>query len=284
MLGIKSFRVHPEARSAFSHRLRTVPVEHQPRQNRLLATLPEADYARLLPDLEPVPLLAGQILHYANEHEPHLYFITSGLVVRYCELKNGETTEFALTGCDGVIGIASFLSGESTPFWAEALSAGFAYRLAGRLVAREFAQTSPLARILLRYLHALMVEIGQITVCNRHHSLEERLCRWLLSSQDRLNSAELAVTHELISHVLGVRREGVTQALGSLRNAGLIDQTRGHIILLDRPRLEALVCECYAIVRQEHDARLIPETSCPERAPVCPGTGPVRPKVSSFEP
>lgn len=191
-------------------------------------------------------------------------------------------TEFALTGCDGVIGIASFLGGESTPFWAEALSAGFAYRLAGRLVARELAQTSSLARILLRYVHALMVEIGQIAVCNRHHTLEERLCRWLLSSLDRLNSAELAVTHELISHVLGVRREGVTQALGSLKNAGLIHQARGRIVQLDRPRLEARVCECYAIVRREHDARLIPETSWYEHASARPGTGPVRLKRLAF--
>lgn len=259
MLVRKSPRVHPEARSAFSHGPRTVSVKHLPRQNRLLATLPEADYARLVADLEPVPLLAGQILHFAKSEERHLYFIAAGLVVRYCELENGETTEFASTGCDGVIGIASFLGGKSTPFWAEVVSSGFAYRFAGRLVAREFAQNRPFARILLRYVHALMVEVGQIAACTQLHSLEERLCRWLLSSLDRLNSAELAVTHELISKALGVRREGVTEALGSLKNTGVIHSPRGRIIVLDRPRLEALVCECYAGVRREY-ARLLPET------------------------
>lgn len=259
MLGSKLFRMHPEARFAFSHNLSTVPVKHLPRQNRLLATLPEADYTRLLADLEPVPLLAGQILHFANTKEPHLYFIAAGLVARYCELKDGTTTEYAGTGCEGVIGIASFLGGESTPCSAQSLSPGFAYRIAGSLIAKEFAQDSPLSRILLRYLLALMVEVGQISVCNRHHSLKERLCRWLLSSLDRLNSLELAVTHEQTSHLLGVRREGVTAALGSLEDAGLIHHTRGHIILLDRPGLEALACECYAIVRREY-ARLLPAT------------------------
>lgn len=259
MLVRKSPPVHPEARSAFAYRPRTVPVEHPPSQNRLLATLPEADYARLLADLEPVPLLAGQILHFPKAAERHLYFIAAGLVVRYSDLKDGATTEFASTGCEGVIGVASFLGGESTPFWAEVVSAGFAYRLAGSLVAREFAQQSPLARILLLYVQALMMEIGQIALCNRYHSLGNQLSRWLLTSLDRMKSAEIAVTHELISHVLGVRREGVTAALGSLQHAGLIHSPRGHIILLDRPRLEALVCECYAVVKREY-ARLLTET------------------------
>lgn len=259
MLGNRSFRAYPEARFAFSHRLRAVSGEHLPRQNRLLATLPEADYARLLADLEPIPLLAGQILHFANADERHLYFITAGLVARYSELRDGTATEFGGTGREGVIGIASFLGGESTPFWAESLSAGFAYRMAGGLVTREFAQDSPLARILLRYLLALMAEVGQIAACNRRHSLRQRLCRWLLSSLDRLGSTELVVTHELISHALGVRREGVTGVLGSLEDAGLIHHTRGRIILLDHPRLEALACECYAVVRREY-ARLLPAT------------------------
>jgi CRP-like cAMP-binding protein len=214
---------------------------------------------RLLPRLEPVPLPAGWTLHCANRHENHLHFIAAGLVTRYCEMKNGTSTEFADTGCEGVIGIASFLGGVSTPFWAEALSAGFAYRIGGGLVTREIAQNSPLARLLLRYVQALMVDIGQTAVCNRHHSLEERLCRWLLSGLDRLLSNELAVTHEVISNVLGVRREGITEAVGSLENAGVIHHTRGRIILLDRPRLEALACECYSVVKREY-ARLLPET------------------------
>ena len=259
MLVRKSPPVHPEARSAFSYRLRPVSVAHPPRQNRLLATLPETDYARLLADLEPTPLLAGQVLHFPNTAERHLYFIAAGLVVRYNDLKDGATIEFATTGCDGVIGIASFLGGESTPFWAEVVSAGFAYRIAGSQVAKEFAQHSPLAEILLRYVQALIVEICQIAVCNRYHSLEEQLSRWLLTSLDRMNSAEMAITHELISNVLGVRREGVTAALGSLESAGLVHHTRGHLILLDRPRLEALVCECYAVVKREY-ARLLPAT------------------------
>lgn len=259
MLVRRSPLVNPEVHSAFFHRPRTVSVEYLPRQNRLLATLPQADYARLLADLEPVPLLAGQILHFPNTAERHLYFIAAGLVVRYSDLKDGATIEFASTGCDGVIGVASFLGGESTPYWAEVVSAGFAWRMARSAVAREFAQQSPLAQILLRYVQALIAEIGQIAACNRYHLLEQQLGRWLLSSLDRLNSAEMAITHELISHVLGVRREGVTEALGSLQNAGLIHSPRGRIILLDRPRLEALVCECYAAVRREY-ARLLPET------------------------
>lgn len=256
---LKSSQAYPGTGSAFSRRLGTVSAKHLPSQNYLLAALPEADYARLLPDLEPVPLLTGQVLDFPNHAERHLYFITAGLIARYCELEDGTATEYAGTGCEGVIGIASFLGGESTPRWAQCLSPGYAYRIAGSLITREFAQNNPLARILLRYLLALMTEAGQIEICNRHHSLEERLCRWLLSSLDRLNSAELAVTHEQIAHLLGVRREGVTAALGSLENGGLIHHTRGHIILLDRPRLEARVCECYAIVSREY-ARLLPET------------------------
>jgi CRP-like cAMP-binding protein len=204
-------------------------------------------------------LLAGSILHCINWHENHLYFIAAGLVTRYGVMKDGTSTEFAVTGCEGVIGIASFLGGVSTPFCAEALSAGFAYRLGGDLVTREFALNSPLAQLLLRYVQALMLDIGQTAACNRHHSLEKRLCRWLLSSLDRLLSNELTVTHEVISNVLGVRRESITQAVGSLENAGLIHHTRGRIILLDRPRLKALACECYSVVKQEY-ARLLPET------------------------
>lgn len=256
MLGRQSFRVHPQARFASSHSLRAASVTHTPGQNRLLEALPEADYVRLLADLEPVPLMAGWTLHCANSRESHVYFIASGLVARYGEMKNGAATEFAGTGREGVIGIASFLGGGSTPFWAESLSAGLAYRMTGSAVAREFSQNRPLARILLRYVQVLIAEIGQTVACNRHHSLEERLCRWLLSSLDRLESDELAVTHELISHALGVRREGITEALGSFASAGLIHGARGRITLLDRPGLEARACECYADVRREQ-ARLL---------------------------
>ncbi len=259
MLGRQSFVVNAGARLASIQGLRTVNANFQPRQNRLLAALPSADYARLLPHLEPLPLPTGWVIGSANCQKNHVYFIAAGLVTRYCELENGTSTEFADTGCEGAIGIAAFLGGNSNPFWSEVLSPGFAYRLAGNLVAEEFAQNTPLARLLLRYVQALITETGQNAACNRHHPLEKRLCRWLLSSLDRLGSNELAVTQELISHVLGTRRESITAAAKMFESAGLIRHLRGRIIVRDRAGLEAQACECYSVVKREY-ARLIPET------------------------
>jgi CRP-like cAMP-binding protein len=203
-------------------------------------------------------LPAGWTIHGANALEKHLYFVTAGLVSRYYEMEDGTSVEFADAGSEGAIGIASFLGGESTPSRAVVLSAGYAYRLAADLVNEEFEHGRPLARLLLRYVQALITQTGQIAVCNRHHSLDQQLCRWLLSSLDRLSSNELVMTQELIAHMLGVRREGVTEAVGRLEKAGLIHHNRGHITLLDRPRLEARVCECYAVVKREYH-RLLPE-------------------------
>ena len=258
MLGRHSFQPYPETRFASKKRMRAVSALHTPRQNHLLAALPLADYERLLPVLEPIPLPLGWAIHGAGNRERNLYFLTAGLVSRYSVTQGGESTEFALTGSEGVIGVASFLGGESTPNQAVVLSPGYAYRLAADVLKYEFEHDSPLVHLLLRYTLALIAQAGQIAVCNRHHSLEQQLCRWLLSSLDRLPSNELTMTQELIAEMLGVRREGVTEAAGKLKKAGLIHYGRGHIAVLDRRQLEAQACECYAVVKREYD-RLLPE-------------------------
>ncbi len=236
---------------------RAASAKHAPRQNGLLAALPLEDYERLLPDLEPVPLPLGWTVHGAGDREDYLYFLTSGIVSRFCVAENGESAEFAVTGSEGVIGVASFLGGESMPSHAMVLCAGYAYRLGADLVKSEFEHDGPLPQLLLHYTLALIAQTGQIAVCNRHHSLEQRLCRWILSSLDRLPSSELTITQELIADMLGVRRESITEAAGKLQKAGLIHYRRGHIDVLDRPQLETQVCECYATVRREYD-RLLP--------------------------
>ena len=257
MLGRYSFRAHPETRFASRDRKRAVSAQHTPRQNQLLAALPLGDYERLLPDLEPVPLPLGRTVHGAGDREKHLYFLTAGIVGRFYVTASGASAEFAITGREGVIGVASFLSGESTPSQAEVLSAGYAYRLGADRLKNEFQHDGPLSHLLLRYTQALITQTAQNAACNRHHTLDQQLCRWLLSNLDRLPSNELIMTQELIAEMLGVRREGVTEAAGRLQKAGLIHTHRGHIIVLDRPQLEAQVCECYAVVKREYD-RLLP--------------------------
>jgi len=239
------------SRIASRGRNRAVSAEHTPRQNHLLAALPLEDYERLLPDLEPVPLPLGWTVHGAGDREEYLYFLTAGIVSRLYVTASGGSAEFAVTGREGVIGVASFLGGESTPSQAVVLSAGWSYRLGADLLKTEFEHAGPLPDLLLRYTQALIVQTGQIAVCNRHHSLEQRLCRWILSCLDRLPANELTMTQELIADMLGVRRVGVTEAVGKLEGAGLIHCGRGHIAVLDRPQLEARVCECYAVVKRE---------------------------------
>ena len=251
MLGPHSHRSYQETRFAFRDRKRAEFALHAPRRNRILAALPIEHYERLLPDLEPVPLPLGWTVHDAGERERYLYFLTAGIVSRFHMTKNGASSEFAVTGREGVIGIASFLGGESTPSQAVVLSAGYAYRLGADLLKNEFEHNRRLPHLLLRYVQALIVQIGQIAVCNRHHSIEQQLCRLILSSMDRLPSNELTITQEMIAEMLGVRREGVTEAAGKLRADGLIQYSRGHIAVLDRPRLEARACECYAAIRRE---------------------------------
>jgi len=232
-----------------------------PRQNQLLAALTDEAYDRLLPGLEPVALPLGWTVHGAGERQRHLYFLTAGIVSRLHVTEKGESTGFALTGSEGVIGVASFLGGESTPSQAVVLSAGYAYRLGADALKNEFMRSSPLRHLLLRYTLALITQSVQIAVCNRHHSLEQQLCRWILAMLDRSPSNELTVTHEMLAEMLGVRREGVSAAAGKLQQSGLIHQSRGHIVALDRSQLEAQVCECYAVVKREYARLLFPENT-----------------------
>ena len=257
MSGRDSFQPYPETHFASTNRKRTVSAPHTPRQNHLLAALPVEDYESLLPDLEPVALPRGWTVHGAGEREKYLYFLAAGIVSRFYVMENGASAHFAVTGSEGVIGVASFLGGEGMPSQAVVLSAGYAYRLQTDVVKNEFKHDGPLAHLLLRYTQALLCQTGQIAVCNRYHSVEQQLCHWILSCLDRLPSNELAMTQELIANMLGVRREGVTEAAGKLQKAGLIHYSRGHIAVLDRPQLEAQVCECYAVVKREY-ARLLP--------------------------
>jgi len=221
-----------------------------PRQNHLLAALPADVLQRLLPELELVPLPPGWTIYGPGERQKYAYFITAGIVSRFCMMASGESAETAIIGNEGVLGMASVLGGESTTGWCLVLSGGHAFRLRAEVLRREFEHDGPLPRQLLRYTQALFAQTGQIVVCNRHHSLEQRLCRWLLTCQDRMSSSQLAVTQELIAEMLGVRREGVTEAAGGLQGAGLIHYSRGHVAVLDRPGLEARACECYAVLKQ----------------------------------
>jgi len=230
---------------------------HTPAQNAILAALPPADYERLLPDLVPVALPPGRILHHAGDREKHLWFLTAGIVARCYVTASGASAAYAVTGSEGVIGVSAFLGGDSTPSQAVVLTAGHGYRLPADLLKAEFERGGALAHLLLRYTQALIAHTGQLAACNRHHALEQRLCRWILACVDRSPSNELAMTQEAIADMLGVRRVGVTEIAGRLQEAGLIRYRRGHIAVLDRAGLEAQACECYAIVRREYD-RLVP--------------------------
>ncbi|MGM0983023.1 MAG: Crp/Fnr family transcriptional regulator [Pseudomonadota bacterium] len=224
-----------------------------PRQNGLLAALPMDEYQRLAPLLEPVELKLGDSLAESGQVMRYVYFPTDAIVSLLCVMDDGDSTEIAVVGAEGVVGISLFMGGETTPSRAIVQSAGSAYRLKGTLVKSEFYRAGPLQDLLLRYTQALITQMAQTAVCNRHHSLDEQLCRWLLLSLDRLPTNELLMTQELIANMLGVRREGVTASAGKLQNAGLIAYHRGRITILDRTGLEERVCECYEIVRKEYD-------------------------------
>jgi CRP-like cAMP-binding protein len=232
---------------------RVVSPKHAPVQNDILAALPPEDYERVLPALEPVPLHSGWMVHGAGDPQNHLYFIAEGIITRMFVTENGESAGFAVAGKEGVIGIATFLGGTSTPNQALVTSPGYAYKLKADLLMHEFDEHFPLRHWLLRYTQALVSHAGQSAVCNRLHSIEQQLCRWILSCLDRLPSNELTMTQDLISKALGVRREGVTEAAGRLQKAGLIQYGRGKISVLDRPRMETQVCECYGVVKREYD-------------------------------
>ena len=230
--------------------------QRAPTQNHLVAALPLAGYERLLPDLKPVALPLGWTVHESGDQDRYLYFPVAGLVCRFFRAERGASTGIAVTGSEGVIGVASFLGGESTPSQAQVLCAGYAYRLRADLVKTQFELNGPLVQLLLRYTQALFTQVGQVVACNRHHSIEQRLCRLLLSCLDRLPSRPLTMTHQRLADVLGVRREAVTEAVGMLRTAGLLHLSRGQIAVLDRFRLETRACECYEVVRREDDRLL----------------------------
>jgi CRP-like cAMP-binding protein len=229
---------------------------HSPTQNHLLAALPAAEFDRLSPHLELVPMPLGAALYESGGRLQHVYFPTTSIVSLLYVLEDGSSAEIAVVGNEGILGISLFMGGETTPSRAVVQSAGHGYRLKAQLLKSEFNRAGPVLHLLLRYTQALITQMTQTAVCNRHHSVEQQLCRWLLLSLDRLSSNSITMTQELIANMLGVRREGVTEAAGNLQRAGLISYSRGRIEVLDRPGLETAVCECYAVVKMEFDRLL----------------------------
>jgi len=224
-----------------------------PRANSLLAALPPAEWLRIEPHLKPIQLSLGDAVYESGARLDHVYFPTTAIVSLLYVMANGASAEIAVVGNDGVVGIALFMGGESTPSRAVVQSQGGAYRLRGQVLKEEFIRGGEVQHLLLRYTQALITQMAQTAVCNRHHSIDQQLCRWLLLSLDRIETTELAMTQELIANMLGVRREGVTDAAGKLQDAGLIRYRRGHISVLDRAGLEARCCECYSVVKRETD-------------------------------
>src|SRR6202521_3942030 len=229
---------------------------HSPNQNHLLAALPTADFEPLAAHLEPVPMRLGEILYEPGGQLQHAYFPTTAIVSLHYVMESGASAESAGVGNEGVVGISLFMGGNTTPSSAVVQTAGHAYRLGRRLLDTEFKGAGLLQGLLLRYTQALIAQISQTAVCNRHHSVEQQLCRWLLLSHDRVQADELIMTQELIADMLGVRREGVTVAAGRLQDSGAISYIRGHIKILDRQKLEDTVCECYQVVKTEFDRLL----------------------------
>jgi CRP-like cAMP-binding protein len=236
---------------------KAAPARHNPHQNHLLDALPDSDYQRIAPHLELVPMGLGEVIYESGSSMRHVYFPTTSIVSLLYVMENGASAEIAIVGNEGILGISLFMGGETTPSRAVVQSAGHGYRLKAGLIKTEFARFGPTMHLLLRYTQALITQMAQTAVCNRHHSVDQQLCRWLLLSLDRLSSNELVMTQELIANMLGVRREGVTEAAGMLQKAGLIRYQRGRITVVDRPGLEARTCECYQVVRTEFD-RLLP--------------------------
>ena len=228
-----------------------------PMKNHLLAALPHAESQRWLPHLQPVDFSLGEVLYESGATLTHVYFPTTALVSLLYVMEDGSSAEIAVVGNEGIVGISLFMGGGSTPSRAVVQSAGDGLRLDAKVLKDEFNQNGPVLHLLLRYTQALSTQMAQTAVCNRHHSLDQQLCRWLLLSLDRLQGFELVMTQELIANMLGVRREGVTEAALKLQHVGLIRYARGHITVLDRAGLERRTCECYAVVKKEYD-RLLP--------------------------
>jgi CRP-like cAMP-binding protein len=228
-----------------------------PGKNHLLAALPDAEQQRWLPQLESVEMPLGLVLYESGATLSHVYFPTTAIVSLLYVMENGASAEIAVVGNEGIVGISLFMGGESTPSRAVVQSAGKGFRLRAQMVKDEFNRAGPVLHLLLRYTQALITQMAQTAVCNRHHSLDQQLCRWLLLSLDRLQHNELVMTQELIANMLGVRREGVTEAATKLQEEGFIRYSRGRITVLDRAGLEIRTCECYAVVKKEYD-RLLP--------------------------
>ena len=232
-------------------------MPHDPLQNHLLAALPREDFERIMNHLELVELPLGKVLYESGELLKYVYFPTTSIVSLLYVMEDGSSAEIAVVGNEGILGISLFMGGETTPSRAIVQSAGYGFKLKAHLLKQEFNRFGPMLRLLLRYTQALITQMSQTAVCNRHHSVEQQLCRWLLLSLDRLSSDKLVMTQELIANMLGVGREGVTEAAGKLQRAGLIDYSRGQIRVLNRPGLEVRSCECYQVVKSEFD-RLLP--------------------------
>jgi CRP-like cAMP-binding protein len=233
-----------------------MPSPQSPKQNHLLAVLPVNAFERLAPHLQLVSMPLGEVLYESGGRLQHVYFPTTSIVSLLYVMQDGDSAEIAVVGNEGILGIALFMGGETTPSRAVVQSAGHGYRLKAEVLKEEFRRGETVMRLLLRYTQALITQMAQTAVCNRHHSVEQQLCRWLLLSLDRLSSNELTMTQELIANMLGVRREGVTEAAGKLQRAGVIRYSRGRITVLDRERLEQEACECYAVVKKEFDRLL----------------------------
>lgn len=228
-------------------------VVHSPQRNHLLAALAPVECERIYPHLRLVPMPLGKVLYESGDQLRHVYFPVDCIVSLLYVLESGASAEISVVGNEGLIGVALFMGGETTPSRALVQSAGNAYRLEGHRLKEEFHRSGGLQLLLLRYTQALITQMAQTAVCNRHHSVDQQLCRWLLLSLDRLASNELVMTQELIANMLGVRREGVTEAAGKLQKLGAIRYSRGQITVVDRPKLEQLCCECYEVVKRESD-------------------------------
>lgn len=233
-------------------------AQENPRENHLLSVLPDVEWDRLAPLLVVVDMPLGHVIYESEDRLDHVYFPTTSIISLLYVMEDGSSAEIAIVGNEGIVGVALFMGGETTPSRAIVQSAGRAYKLSGAAMKQEFNRGGPMQRLLLRYTQSLITQMAQTAVCNRHHSIDQQLCRWLLLSMDRLPSNELRMTQELIANMLGVRRSGVTEAALKLQSAGLIRYRHGHIEVLDRLGLERRVCECYAVVKQECD-RLLPD-------------------------
>ena len=231
-------------------------AQHSPKQNHLLAALPVEIFEQISPHLELVPTLLGQVLYESGGQLHHVYFPTSAILSLHYIMESGASAEIAGVGNEGVLGISLFMGGNTTPSRASVQASGHCYRLKRQIMMEQFNRAGPMMRLMLRYTQALMTHMSQTAVCNRHHSVEQQLCRWLLLNLDRLPTNELTITQELIAGMLGVRREGVTETAGNLQRAGLISYRRGHITVLNRAKLETYSCECYGVVKKEFNRLL----------------------------